>query len=206
MNNVKEALKLDDENFMLLTSIQSNIIYLAQIEDTKLLNYYIRQFKSQVRRLNYENILELINNFLVKGNVKIIKVLEYILGFDLEENKDIYDDFDKSIDKSREGILEELAILKDLKKYLNFCRHNMEYENLDQIFLFILCLRRIHDSDILDFDYQFNNYILALKGESIRLNNSDDKKDYNIIKEYVEEKKNKIKELTTLSRLVCKFL
>ena len=196
MNNVKEALKLDDENFMLLTSIQSNIIYLAQIEDTKLLNYYIRQFKSQVRRLNYENILELINNFLVKGNVKIIKVLEYILGFDLEENKDIYDDFDKSIDKSREGILEELAILKDLKKYLNFCRHNMEYENLDQIFLFILCLRRIHDSDILDFDYQFNNYILALKGESIRLNNSDDKKDYNIIKEYVEEKKNKIKELT----------
>lgn len=196
MNNVKEALKLDDENFMLLTSIQSNIIYLAQIEDTKLLNYYIRQFKSQVKRLNYENILELINNFLVKGNVKIIKVLEYILGFDLEENKDIYDDFDKSIDKSREGILEELAILKDLKKYLNFCRHNMEYENLDQIFLFILCLRRIHDSDILDFDYQFNNYILALKGESIRLNNSDDKKDYNIIKEYVEEKKNKIKELT----------
>ena len=196
MNNVKEALKLDDENFMLLTSIQSNIIYLAQIEDTKLLNYYIRQFKSQVRRLNYENILELINNFLVKGNVKIIKVLEYILGFDLEENKDIYDDFDKSIDKSREGILEELAILKDLKKYLNFCRHNMEYENLDQIFLFILCLRRIHDSDRLDFDYQFNNYILALKGESIRLDNSDDKKDYNIIKEYVEEKKNKIKELT----------
>ena len=196
MNNVKEALKLDDENFMLLTSIQSNIIYLAQIEDTKLLNYYIRQFKSQVRRLNYENILELINNFLVKGNVKIIKVLEYILGFDLEENKDIYDDFDKSIDKSREGILEELAILKDLKKYLNFCRHNMEYENLDQIFLFILCLRRIHDSDILDFDYQFNNYILALKGESIRLNNSDDKKDYNIIKEYVEDKKDKIKELT----------
>ena len=186
MNNVKEALKLDDENFMLLTSIQSNIIYLAQIEDTKLLNYYIRQFKSQVKRLNYENILELINNFLVKGNVKIIKVLEYILGFDLEENKDIYDDFDKSIDKSREGILEELAILKDLKKYLNFCRHNMEYENLDQIFLFILCLRRIHDSDILDFDYQFNNYILALKGESIRLNNSDDKKDYNIIKEYVD--------------------
>ena len=186
MNNVKEALKLDDENFMLLTSIQSNIIYLAQIEDTKLLNYYIRQFKSQVKRLNYENILELINNFLVKGNVKIIKVLEYILGFDLEENKDIYDDFDKSIDKSREGILEELAILKELKKYLNFCRHNMEYENLDQIFLFILCLRRIHDSDILDFDYQFNNYILALKGESIRLNNSDDKKDYNIIKEYVD--------------------
>ena len=196
MNNVKEALKLDDENFMLLTSIQSNIIYLAQIEDTKLLNYYIRQFKSQVKRLNYENILELINNFLVKGNVKIIKVLEYILGFDLEENKDIYDDFDKSIDKSREGILEELAILKDLKKYLNFCRHNMEYENLDQIFLFILCLRRMHDSDRLDFDYQFNNYILALKGESIRLNNSDDKKDYNIIKEYVEEKKDKIKELT----------
>ena len=196
MNNVKEALKLDDENFMLLTSIQSNIIYLAQIEDTKLLNYYIRQFKSQVRRLNYENILELINNFLVKGNVKIIKVLEYILGFDLEENKDIYDDFDKSIDKSREGILEELAILKDLKKYLNFCRHNMEYENLDQIFLFILCLRRMHDSDRLDFDYQFNNYILALKGESIRLNNSDDKKDYNIIKEYVEDKKDKIKELT----------
>ncbi len=196
MNNVKEALKLDDENFMLLTSIQSNIIYLAQIEDTKLLNYYIRQFKSQVKRLNYENILELINNFLVKGNVKIIKVLEYILGFDLEENKDIYDDFDKSIDKSREGILEELAILKDLKKYLNFCRHNMEYENLDQIFLFILCLRRMHDSDRLDFDYQFNNYILALKGESIRLNNSDDKKDYNIIKEYVEDKKDKIKELT----------
>ncbi len=196
MNNVKEALKLDDENFMLLTSIQSNIIYLAQIEDTKLLNYYIRQFKSQVKRLNYENILELINNFLVKGNVKIIKVLEYILGFDLEENKDIYDDFDKSIDKSREGILEELAILKDLKKYLNFCRHNMEYENLDQIFLFILCLRRMHDSDRLDFDYQFNNYILALKGESIRLDNSDDKKDYNIIKEYVEEKKDKIKELT----------
>ena len=196
MNNVKEALKLDDENFMLLTSIQSNIIYLAQIEDTKLLNYYIRQFKSQVRRLNYENILELINNFLVKGNVKIIKVLEYILGFDLEENKDIYDDFDKSIDKSREGILEELAILKDLKKYLNFCRHNMEYENLDQIFLFILCLRRIHDSDRLDFDYQFNNYILALKGESIRLDNSDDKKDYNIIKEYIENKKDKIKELT----------
>ena len=196
MNNVKEALKLDDENFMLLTSIQSNIIYLAQIEDTKLLNYYIRQFKSQVKRLNYENILELINNFLVKGNVKIIKVLEYILGFDLEENKDIYDDFDKSIDKSREGILEELAILKDLKKYLNFCRHNMEYENLDQIFLFILCLRRMHDSDRLDFDYQFNNYILALKGESIRLDNSDDKKDYNIIKEYVEDKKDKIKELT----------
>ena len=196
MNNVKEALKLDDENFMLLTSIQSNIIYLAQIEDTKLLNYYIRQFKSQVKRLNYENILELINNFLVKGNVKIIKVLEYILGFDLEENKDIYDDFDKSIDKSREGILEELAILKDLKRYVNFCRHNMEYENLDQIFLFILCLRRMHDSDRLDFDYQFNNYILALKGESIRLDNSDDKKDYNIIKEYVEEKKDKIKELT----------
>ena len=196
MNNVKEALKLDDENFMLLTSIQSNIIYLAQIEDTKLLNYYIRQFKSQVKRLNYENILELINNFLVKGNVKIIKVLEYILGFDLEENKDIYDDFDKSIDKSREGILEELAILKDLKKYLNFCRHNMEYENLDQIFLFILCLRRMHDSDRLEFDYQFNNYILALKGESIRLDNSDDKKDYNIIKEYIENKKDKIKELT----------
>ena len=72
----------------------------------------------------------------------------------------------------------------------------MEYENLDQIFLFILCLRRMHDSDRLDFDYQFNNYILALKGESIRLDNSDDKKDYNIIKEYVEEKKDKIKELT----------
>ena len=117
MNNVKEALKLDDENFMLLTSIQSNIIYLAQIEDTKLLNYYIRQFKSQVRVLNYENILELISNILVKGNVKIIKGLEYILGFDLEEKKDIYDDFDKSIDKSREGILKKLSILKDLKKY-----------------------------------------------------------------------------------------
>ena len=196
MNNVKEALKLDDENFMLLTSIQSNIIYLAQIEDTKLLNYYIRQFKSQVRVLNYENILELISNVLFKGNVKIIKGLEYILGFDLEEKKDIYDDFDKSIDKSREGILEELAILKDLKKYLNYCKHNMEYENLDQIFLFILCLRKMHDSDRLEFDYQFNNYILALKGESIRLDNSDDKKDYNIIKEYIENKKDKIKELT----------
>ena len=196
MNNVKEALKLDDENLMLLTSIQSNIIYLAQIEDTKLLNYYIRQFKSQVRRLNYENILELISNVLFKGNVKIIKGLEYILGFDLEEKKDIYDDFDKSIDKSREGILKELSILKDLKKYLNYCKHNMEYENLDQIFLFILCLRKMHDSDRLEFDYQFNNYILALKGESIRLDNSDDKKDYNIIKEYVEEKKDKIKELT----------
>lgn len=196
MNNVEEALKLDDENLMLLTSIQSNIIYLAQIEDTKLLNYYIRQFKSQVRVLNYENILELISNILVKGNVKIIKGLEYILGFDLEEKKDIYDDFDKSIDKSREGILKELSILKDLKKYLNYCRHNMEYENLDQIFLFILCLRKMHDSDRLEFDYQFNNYILALKGESIRLDNSDDKKDYNIIKEYIENKKDKIKELT----------
>ena len=196
MNNVEEALKLDDENLMLLTSIQSNIIYLAQIEDTKLLNYYIRQFKSQVRVLNYENILELISNVLFKGNVKIIKGLEYILGFDLEEKKDIYDDFDKSIDKSREGILEELAILKDLKKYLNYCKHNMEYENLDQIFLFILCLRKMHDSDRLEFDYQFNNYILALKGESIRLDNSDDKKDYNIIKEYIENKKDKIKELT----------
>ena len=196
MNNVEEALKLDDENLMLLTSIQSNIIYLAQIEDTKLLNYYIRQFKSQVRVLNYENILELISNVLFKGNVKIIKGLEYILGFDLEEKKDIYDDFDKSIDKSREGILKELSILKDLKKYLNYCKHNMEYENLDQIFLFILCLRKMHDSDRLEFDYQFNNYILALKGESIRLDNSDDKKDYNIIKEYVEEKKDKIKELT----------
>ena len=196
MNNVEVALKLDDENLMLLTSIQSNIIYLAQIEDTKLLNYYIRQFKSQVRVLNYENILELISNILVKGNVKIIKGLEYILGFDLEEKKDIYDDFDKSIDKSREGILEELAILKDLKKYLNYCKHNMEYENLDQIFLFILCLRKMHDSDRLEFDYQFNNYILALKGESIRLDNSDDKKDYNIIKEYIENKKDKIKELT----------
>ena len=196
MNNVEEALKLDDENLMLLTSIKSNIIYLAQIEDTKLLNYYIRQFKSQVRVLNYENILELISNVLFKGNVKIIKGLEYILGFDLEEKKDIYDDFDKSIDKSREGILEELAILKDLKKYLNYCKHNMEYENLDQIFLFILCLRKMHDSDRLEFDYQFNNYILALKGESIRLDNSDDKKDYNIIKEYIENKKDKIKELT----------
>lgn len=196
MNNVEEALKLDDENLMLLTSIQSNIIYLAQIEDTKLLNYYIRQFKSQVRVLNYENILELISNVLFKGNVKIIKVLEYILGFDLEEKKDIYDDFDKSIDKSREGILKELSILKDLKKYLNYCKHNMEYENLDQIFLFILCLRKMHDSDRLEFDYQFNNYILALKGESIRLDNSDDKKDYNIIKEYIENKKDKIKELT----------
>lgn len=196
MNNVEEALKLDDENLMLLTSIQSNIIYLAQIEDTKLLNYYIRQFKSQVRVLNYENILELISNILVKGNVKIIKGLEYILGFDLEEKKDIYDDFDKSIDKSREGILKELSILKDLKKYLNYCKHNMEYENLDQIFLFILCLRKMHDSDRLEFDYQFNNYILALKGESIRLDNSDDKKDYNIIKEYIENKKDKIKELT----------
>ena len=196
MNNVEEALKLDDENLMLLTSIQSNIIYLAQIEDTKLLNYYIRQFKSQVRVLNYENILELISNVLFKGNVNIIKVLEYILGFDLEEKKDIYDDFDKSIDKSREGILKELSILKDLKKYLNYCRHNMEYENLDQIFLFILCLRKMHDSDRLEFDYQFNNYILALKGESIRLDNSDDKKDYNIIKEYIENKKDKIKELT----------
>lgn len=196
MNNVEEALKLDDENLMLLTSIQSNIIYLAQIEDTKLLNYYIRQFKSQVRVLNYENILELISNVLFKGNVKIIKGLEYILGFDLEEKKDIYDDFDKSIDKSREGILKELSILKDLKKYLNYCKHNMEYENLDQIFLFILCLRKMHDSDRLEFDYQFNNYILALKGESIRLDNSDDKKDYNIIKEYIENKKDKIKELT----------
>ena len=196
MNNVEEALKLDDENLMLLTSIQSNIIYLAQIEDTKLLNYYIRQFKSQVRVLNYENILELISNVLFKGNVKIIKGLEYILGFDLEEKKDIYDDFDKSIDKSREGILKELSILKDLKKYLNYCKHNMEYENLDQIFLFILCLRKMHDSDRLEFDYQFNNYILALKGESIRLDNSDDKKDYNIIKEYVEDKKDKIKKLT----------
>ena len=196
MNNVEEALKLDDENLMLLTSIQSNIIYLAQIEDTKLLNYYIRQFKSQVRVLNYENILELISNILVKGNVKIIKGLEYILGFDLEEKKDIYDDFDKSIDKSREGILKKLSILKDLKKYLNYCKHNMEYENLDQIFLFILCLRKMHDSDRLEFDYQFNNYILALKGESIRLDNSDDKKDYNIIKEYIENKKDKIKELT----------
>ena len=196
MNNVKEALKLDDENLMLLTSIQSNIIYLAQIEDTKLLNYYIRQFKSQVRVLNYENILELISNVLFKGNVKIIKGLEYILGFDLEEKKDIYDDFDKSIDKSREGILKKLSILKDLKKYLNYCKHNMEYENLDQIFLFILCLRKMHDSDRLEFDYQFNNYILALKGESIRLDNSDDKKDYNIIKEYIENKKDKIKELT----------
>ena len=196
MNNIEEALKLDDENLMLLTSIQSNIIYLAQIEDTKLLNYYIRQFKSQVRVLNYENILELISNVLFKGNVKIIKGLEYILGFDLEEKKDIYDDFDKSIDKSREGILKELSILKDLKKYLNYCKHNMEYENLDQIFLFILCLRKMHDSDRLEFDYQFNNYILALKGESIRLDNSDDKKDYNIIKEYIENKKDKIKELT----------
>ena len=196
MNNVEEALKLDDENLMLLTSIQSNIIYLAQIEDTKLLNYYIRQFKSQVRVLNYENILELISNVLFKGNVKIIKGLEYILGFDLEEKKDIYDDFDKSIDKSREGILKKLSILKDLKKYLNYCKHNMEYENLDQIFLFILCLRKMHDSDRLEFDYQFNNYILALKGESIRLDNSDDKKDYNIIKEYIENKKDKIKELT----------
>ena len=196
MNNVEEALKLDDENLMLLTSIQSNIIYLAQIEDTKLLNYYIRQFKSQVRVLNYENILELISNVLFKGNVKIIKGLEYILGFDLEEKKDIYDDFDKSIDKSREGILKELSILKDLKKYLNYCKHNMEYENLDQLFLFILCLRKMHDSDRLEFDYQFNNYILALKGESIRLDNSDDKKDYNIIKEYVEDKKDKIKKLT----------
>lgn len=196
MNNVEEALKLDDENLMLLTSIQSNIIYLAQIEDTKLLNYYIRQFKSQVRVLNYENILELISNILVKGNVKIIKGLEYILGFDLEEKKDIYDDFDKSIDKSREGILKELSILKDLKKYLNYCKHNMEYENLDQIFLFILCLRKMHDSDRLDFDYQFNNYILALKGEDVRLGQSDDKKDYNIIKEYIENKKDKIKELT----------
>ena len=196
MNNVEVALKLDDENLMLLTSIQSNIIYLAQIEDTKLLNYYIRQFKSQVRVLNYENILELISNILVKGNVKIIKGLEYILGFDLEEKKDIYDDFDKSIDKSREGILKKLSILKDLKKYLNYCKHNMEYENLDQIFLFILCLRKMHDSDRLEFDYQFNNYILALKGESIRLDNSDDKKDYNIIKEYIENKKDKIKELT----------
>ena len=196
MNNVEEALKLDDENLMLLTSIQSNIIYLAQIEDTKLLNYYIRQFKSQVRVLNYENILELISNGLFKGNVKIIKGLEYILGFDLEEKKDIYDDFDKSIDKSREGILKELSILKDLKKYLNYCKHNMEYENLDQIFLFILCLRKMHDNDRLDFDRQFNNYILALKGESIRLDNSDDKKDYNIIKEYIENKKDKIKELT----------
>lgn len=196
MNNVEEALKLDDENLMLLTSIQSNIIYLAQIEDTKLLNYYIRQFKSQVRVLNYENILELISNILVKGNVKIIKGLEYILGFDLEEKKDIYDDFDKSIDKSREGILKKLSILKDLKKYLNYCKHNMEYENLDQIFLFILCLRKMHDSDRLDFDYQFNNYILALKGEDVRLGQSDDKKDYNIIKEYIENKKDKIKELT----------
>ncbi len=196
MNNVKEALKLDDENLMLLTSIQSNIIYLAQIEDTKLLNYYIRQFKSQVRVLNYENILELISNVLFKGNVKIIKGLEYILGFDLEEKKDIYDDFDKSIDKSREGILKKLSILKDLKKYLNYCKHNMEYENLDQIFLFILCLRKMHDSDRLDFDYQFNNYILALKGEDVRLGQSDDKKDYNIIKEYIENKKDKIKELT----------
>ena len=196
MNNVEEALKLDDENLMLLTSIQSNIIYLAQIEDTKLLNYYIRQFKSQVRVLNYENILELISNVLFKGNVKIIKGLEYILGFDLEEKKDIYDDFDKSIDKSREGILKKLSILKDLKKYLNYCKHNMEYENLDQIFLFILCLRKMHDSDRLDFDYQFNNYILALKGEDVRLGQSDDKKDYNIIKEYIENKKDKIKELT----------
>ena len=197
MNNVEEALKLDDENLMLLTSIKSNIIYLAQIEDTKLLNYYIRQFKSQVRVLNYENILELISNILVKGNVKIIKGLEYILGFDLEEKKDIYDDFDKSIDKSREGILKKLSILKDLKeKYLNYCKHNMEYENLDQIFLFILCLRKMHDSDRLDFDYQFNNYILALKGEDVRLGQSDDKKDYNIIKEYIENKKDKIKELT----------
>ena len=196
MNNVEEALKLDDENLMLLTSIQSNIIYLAQIEDTKLLNYYIRQFKSQVRVLNYQNILELISNILVKGNVKIIKGLEYILGFDLEEKKDIYDDFDKSIDKSREGILKKLSILKDLKKYLNYCKHNMEYENLDQIFLFILCLRKMHDSDRLDFDYQFNNYILALKGEDVRLGQSDDKKDYNIIKEYIENKKDKIKELT----------
>ena len=196
MNNVKEALKLDDENLMLLTSIQSNIIYLAQIEDTKLLNYYIRQFKSQVRVLNYENILELISNVLFKGNVKIIKGLEYILGFDLEEKKEIYDDIDKFIDESREGILKELSILKDLKKYLNYCKHNMEYENLDQIFLFILCLRKMHDSDRLEFDYQFNNYILALKGESIRLDNSDDKKDYNIIKEYIENKKDKIKELT----------
>ena len=196
MNNVEEALKLDDENLMLLTSIQSNIIYLAQIEDTKLLNYYIRQFKSQVRVLNYENILELISNVLFKGNVKIIKGLEYILGFDLEEKKEIYDDIDKFIDESREGILKELSILKDLKKYLNYCRHNMEYENLDQIFLFILCLRKMHDSDRLEFDYQFNNYILALKGESIRLDNSDDKKDYNIIKEYIENKKDKIKELT----------
>ena len=196
MNNVEEALKLDDENLMLLTSIQSNIIYLAQIEDTKLLNYYIRQFKSQVRVLNYENILELISNVLFKGNVRIIKGLEYILGFDLEEKKDIYDDFDKSIDKSREGILKKLSILKDLKKYLNYCKHNMEYENLDQIFLFILCLRKMHDSDRLDFDYQFNNYILALKGEDVRLGQSDDKKDYNIIKEYIENKKDKIKELT----------
>ena len=196
MNNVEEALKLDDENLMLLTSIKSNIIYLAQIEDTKLLNYYIRQFKSQVRVLNYENILELISNILVKGNVKIIKGLEYILGFDLEEKKDIYDDFDKSIDKSREGILKKISILKDLKKYLNYCKHNMEYENLDQIFLFILCLRKMHDSDRLDFDYQFNNYILALKGEYIRLGQSDDKKDYNIIKEYIENKKDKIKKLT----------
>ena len=196
MNNVEEALKLDDENLMLLTSIQSNIIYLAQIEDTKLLNYYIRQFKSQVRVLNYENILELISNVLFKGNVKIIKGLEYILGFDLEEKKEIYDDIDKFIDESREGILKELSILKDLKKYLNYCKHNMEYENLDQIFLFILCLRKMHDSDRLEFDYQFNNYILALKGESIRLDNSDDKKDYNIIKEYIENKKDKIKELT----------
>ena len=196
MNNVEEALKLDDENLMLLTSIKSNIIYLAQIEDTKLLNYYIRQFKSQVRVLNYENILELISNILVKGNVKIIKGLEYILGFDLEEKKDIYDDFDKSIDKSRESILKKLSILKDLKKYLNYCKHNMEYENLDQIFLFILCLRKMHDSDRLDFDYQFNNYILALKGEDVRLGQSDDKKDYNIIKEYIENKKDKIKELT----------
>ena len=196
MNNVEEALKLDDENLMLLTSIKSNIIYLAQIEDTKLLNYYIRQFKSQVRVLNYENILELISNVLFKGNVKIIKGLEYILGFDLEEKKEIYDDIDKFIDESREGILKELSILKDLKKYLNYCKHNMEYENLDQIFLFILCLRKMHDSDRLEFDYQFNNYILALKGESIRLDNSDDKKDYNIIKEYIENKKDKIKELT----------
>ena len=54
----------------------------------------------------------------------------------------------------------------------------------------------MHDSDRLEFDYQFNNYILALKGESIRLDNSDDKKDYNIIKEYIENKKDKIKELT----------
>ena len=196
MNNIEEALKLDDENLMLLTSIQSNIIYLAQIEDTKLLNYYIRVFKSQIRTLNYENILELVSNIVVKGNVKVIKLIEYVLGFDLEEKKEIYDDFNKSIDMNRQNILEELSVLKDLKKYLNFCKHNMEYENLDQIFLFILCLRKMHDNDRLDFDCQFDNYILALKGEYIRLGQSDDKKDYNIIKEYIENKKDKIKKLT----------